>query len=201
VAPDGRTRKVNDQVDDELVDLLASTVGSLGLELVGVDQRPAMIRVVVDRTGGADVDLIAEATRAVSAALDRHDPFPDRRYTLEVTSPGVERPLRSPRDFVRAVGETVTVRTRSGGEGERRFTGRLAEADEAGFVVEGTQDGGPGATEGVVTRGPDDASGRRFAYEDIERARTVFEWGPSTPPARRGRPSRARASAGKVARP
>ena len=180
---------MNDQVDDGLFDLLASTVGPLGLELVDVELRPALVRVVVDRRQGADLDRIAEATRAVSAALDRHDPFPGHRYTLEVTSPGVERPLRRPRDFARAVGETVTVRTRAGGEGERRFTGRLAVADTTGFLLESDE------------RAVDDAAGapteaRRFAYAEVERARTVFEWGPSSP--RPGRTRRARAASGKV---
>jgi ribosome maturation factor RimP len=148
-------------VDDELFDLLASTVAALGLELVDAEVRAGLVRVVVDRTGGADVDAIAEATRAVSAVLDAHDPQPGRRYTLEVSSPGVERPLRSLRHFTRAVGEIVTLRTVTGSQGERRVTGRLAVADEDGFVLEG---------EGLAD------GGRRFAYEEVERARTVFEW-------------------------
>jgi len=103
----------------------------------------------------------------VSSALDAHDPMPGSRYTLEVTSPGVERPLRTPSQFARAVGETVSVRTRSGGPGERRLAGVLVAADEDGFVLTGTELG---------------ADGRRFAYDEIERARTVFEWGPAARP-------------------
>jgi len=148
-------------VDDALFELLAPTLGALGTELVDVEVRHGLVRVYVDRPGGADLDSIAEATRAVSSVLDEHDPQPGGRYTLEVSSPGVERPLRSARQFARAVGETVTVRTLSGGEGERRLTGRLVSADEDGFVLDG---------EGAC------AGGRRLAYEDVERARTVFEW-------------------------
>jgi len=161
---------VDDKVDDELNGLLASTLAPLGLDLVEVERRSASVRVVVDRTGGADLDAIGRATRAVSDVLDVHDPFPGRRYTLEVSSPGVERPLRTPAQFARAVGETVTVRTVGGGEGERRVTGRLVAADDEGVVLEG--DDVPGGS-------------RRLAYDELERARTVFEWGASARSARR----------------
>ncbi|HLI74426.1 MAG TPA: ribosome maturation factor RimP [Acidimicrobiales bacterium] len=181
---------MNDQVDDELLGLLASTVEPLDLELVDVELRTGLVRVVVDRAEGADLDRIADATRAVSNTLDHHDPFPGRRYTLEVTSPGVERPLRRPRDFARAVGETVTVRTRTGGEGERRFVGKLAAADNDGFLLESEQI----APKGAGSPPPPEA--RRFAYDDVERARTVFEWG-NAAPARPGRARHERASARK----
>ena len=127
---------MDDQVDDELSDLLASTVVPLGLELVDLERRATSVRVVVDRAGGVDLEAIAAATRAVSAALDAHDPFPGPRYTLEVSSPGVGRRLRTPSHFARAVGEKVSVRTLAGGQGERRVTGRLASADTDGFVLE-----------------------------------------------------------------
>ena len=159
-------------MDDELNDMLASAVAGVGLDLVEVEVRSGLVRAVVDRDGGADVEAIAEATRAISSILDRHDPQPGR-YTLEVSSPGVERPLRSPDQFARAVGETVTVRTASGGEGERRLKGVLDSADATGFVLVGE-----GLPEG----------GRRLSYEEIERARTVFEWPVASRPggARRG---------------
>src|SRR6202035_4676078 len=69
-------RRRCDEVDDELSDLLASAVTPLGLELLDLELRAALVRVVVDRVGGADLDLIALATRAVSVVLDAHDPFP-----------------------------------------------------------------------------------------------------------------------------
>lgn len=158
---------------DELWELLASTVTPVGLELVDAEVRPGLVRVVVDAPGGAGLEAIADATRAVSTALDRHDPLPGQRYTLEVTSPGVERPLRTPRHFERAVGEAVTVRLVAGGPGERRLTGTLLAADDEEFVL-----------------GRDDGEPRRIAYAEVERARTVFEWGPAGTgaPARRPRP-------------
>lgn len=147
---------------DELFDLLESTLAPLGMELVDMELRSGTVRVIVDRTDGADLEAIAQATRAVSTVLDTHDPMPGQRYTLEVSSPGIERPLRTPRHFARAVGETVTIRTTSGSQGERRVTGRVVSADPDGFVLEGDD-----LPEG----------GRRFSYAEVERARTVFEWG------------------------
>lgn len=165
---------------DELFDLLAPTVASFDLELLDVEVRPGLVRLVVDGPGGAQLDAIAESTRAVSQLLDSHDPQPGHRYTLEVTSPGVERPLRTPSHFARAVGETVTVRTATGDAGSRRHTGRLVEADDDGFVLEGTPAPGESDAAGTdASPAAGTAARRRFAYSDIERARTVFAWGTS----------------------
>ena len=161
---------------DELVDLLASTVAPTGLEVLDVEVKTGLVRVVVDAPGGAELSAIAEATRAVSAALDAHDPMQGHRYTLEVTSPGVERPLRTPLHFTRAVGEKISVRTKAGGPGERRVTGLLVAADDDGFVLEQDEPEQPRL---------------RLAYDEVERARTVFEWGAAE------RPGRGRAARGK----
>lgn len=147
---------------EDLYEALRPVVAAHDLELVDVESGPGLLRVTVDREGGVDLDGLAAANRAVSAALDDLDPMPGR-YTLEVSSPGVERRLRTPAQFARAVGETVTVRLQPGCD-ERRVQGRLGAADDAGVVLEGP--GGP----------------RRVGYGSIERARTVFEWGPSPKP-------------------
>ena len=77
------------------------------------------------------MDELGEATKDVSAALDRIDPMPGR-YTLTVSSPGLERRLRTPAQFGRAVGETVTLRVDAGTADVRRLTGSLVAADDAG---------------------------------------------------------------------
>ncbi|MGH9016965.1 MAG: ribosome maturation factor RimP [Acidimicrobiales bacterium] len=158
--------------ESELMGLLAATVAPLGFELVDLELRPGTVRVVVDRPDGADLEAMSEATRAVSTLLDTHDPMPGRSYTLEVSSPGVERPLRTAPHFLRAVGERVSVRTTTGSAGERRVTGTLVSADTDGFVVEGDEL---------------PAGGRRFNYDEVERARTIFEWGGQPRPSDRRR--------------
>ena len=156
-------------VADRVRDLVLPLLDDRQLDLYDVELQGPVLRVVVDnppgRPGGLDLDVLADATRAVSRALDDADPIPGR-YTLEVTSPGLERTLRRPEHFERAVGETVKVRTVVGVDDERRVEGQLAAADETGITVR----------TGVADDGT--ASERRLAYDDIERARTVFEWGP-----------------------
>ena len=105
-----------------------------GLELVDVERRASVLLVTVDRAGGVDLDALTAANRAVSRALDELDPIPGR-YSLEVSSPGVERRLRTPAHFARAVGEMVAVKTRPQVPGERRLRGRLVAADDEGFEV------------------------------------------------------------------
>lgn len=120
-----------------LTELLAPVVESAGLFLEGVETTRAgkysTVRVVVDLpdgTGDIDLDTIAEATQAVSDALDEADPVKGQ-YTLEVTSPGAERELRTPRHFRRAVGHDAEVTT-----GEGTVTGTVIAADDASVTLE-----------------------------------------------------------------
>lgn len=141
--------------------LVEGPLARSGIELVDVEHRGATLRVFVDRPGGIDLDTISAASQLVSALLDEDDPIPGR-YVLEVSSPGVERPLRTPAHFQRAVGSRIAVRTHPFVEGERRIEGVLTAADDEGIVVEG----------------------RALSYAEIERARTVFVWGPAPKPGR-----------------
>ena len=128
-----------------------------GFEVVDVERQGGVLRVTVDRPGGIDLDAVTEATRLVNEVLDRHDLL-GTQTSLEVSSPGVERPLRTPEHFRRFVGTDVAVKTRPGTEGDRRLAGVLETVDEEGVVV----------------------AGRRLAYADIEKAHTVFVW-PASP--------------------
>jgi len=155
---------------DELVDVLAPPLSELGVELVDVEVHGATLRVTIDRSGGIDLEEIAGASRVVSKTLDAVDPIPGR-YTLEVSSPGLERRLRTPVHFARAVGSTVSVRTRPGAGPVddletplRRLQGVLTGVDQDGFTLEGADI--PGGSMYV-------------RYDDVDRARTVFEWGSS----------------------
>jgi ribosome maturation factor RimP len=160
-------------VADRVRDLVLPLLDDRHLELYDVEMQGPVLRVVVDSlpedTERLDLDVLADATRAMSRALDEADPITGH-YTLEVSSPGLERSLRRPEHFERAVGETIKVRTISGVSDERRVTGALAAADADGITLcLGTDDDGAPIE-------------RRLAYDDIERARTVFEWGPAPRP-------------------
>jgi ribosome maturation factor RimP len=146
----------------ELEAALSPVLAARGLELVDVEVSGATLTVFVDRDGGVGLDELGEVTRDVSALLDDLDPMPGR-YTLSVSSPGLERRLRTPAQFARAIGETVTVRVDAGTADVRRVTGTLEQADGDGFTL----------------AGPDVPSGSlRVSYDRMERARTVFHWGP-----------------------
>lgn len=110
--------------------LAEPVVASLDCELEDVTLRQAgrrrQVRIVVDHDGGLSLDLVAEISRALSAQLDDSNLLGETPYVLEVTSPGVDRPLTSPRHWQRAVGRLVAVDLRSGDSVE----GRVRAADD-----------------------------------------------------------------------
>ena len=135
-------------------EVVETSLTARGFELLDVERHGSVLRVTVDLlTGGIDMEGVTVATRIVSDLLDSSDLIGDRT-TLEVSSPGIERSLRTPEHFRRFVGNQVAVKTRPGTEGERRVDGVLETADDESVVV----------------------AGRRLAYGDIERAHTVFVW-------------------------
>jgi ribosome maturation factor RimP len=136
---------------------------TLGLELFDIQftgaGRARTVRVVVDRDGGVDLDAISATAERISPVLEEHHELGS--YALEVSSPGLERPLHRPEHFRRAVGEKVSVKVR-GADGEvRRVRGELLGADE----------------QGVTVGKADDGAAERVDYDRIVQARTVFEWG------------------------
>lgn len=145
-----------------LIDVVLPIVSDLGLDLYDLEFSGGLLRITVDTPpgspGGVDVDQLSRVTRLVSRELDHLDPIPGH-YTLEVSSPGLERNLRLPRHFAREVGKTVAVRLRNVVQGERRVTGVLVDAGPEVFTVR------------------DDAGAERVVpYADVDRARTVFVW-------------------------
>ena len=139
-------RPVVEQAGYELVEL---TYGGTG------DRHT--LRATVDRPEGIDLDSIAALSEKIARRLDLED-FGDRRYELEVSSPGIERPLRTPPQFARFVGSRVKVKTAAPVEGARVHEGVLVASDETGITVE---------VEGVA---------RHVEYADIASARTVANW-------------------------
>src|ERR1041385_484741 len=112
----------------DLESLVGPVVRASGLELVEASfQRGpgrAILRVLVDREGGVDVEATAEAAERIGRRLDLEG-FGPGAYTVEGSSPGVERPLRRPEDFARRVGEKVKVKTARPVEGARSITGTI----------------------------------------------------------------------------
>ena len=106
--------------------------------------RRSVVRVVVDRDEGVTLDDIAEISRAVSEVLDANDDGMGRPYVLEVTSPGVDRPLTEPRHWRRNVGRLVTVSVGPAG-GADEVTGRITGVDDAGVTLAVEAPSKPGA--------------------------------------------------------
>ncbi|MEP7043777.1 MAG: ribosome maturation factor RimP [Dokdonella sp.] len=130
---------------EELTALLAPTIADLGLELVGIEFSPnsgsSLLRVYIDEPErGITIDDCERASREISALLDVNDPVAGR-YTLEVSSPGLERPLFTLEHFARFVGEQVKVNVNLPLEGRRRFQGVLTAVEGDRITLE--QDGTP----------------------------------------------------------
>jgi ribosome maturation factor RimP len=166
--------------------LVAPIASDLQLDLYDIEQRGATMRVTLDTPpgsdAGVDLDQLALATRLISRELDHQDPIPGK-YTLEVTSPGVERTLRTAAHYQREVGKLINVRLTNVGGEDRRFDGVLVSADDttATFRV------GDG----------DDATERVVELAEVDRARTVFEWGPQPKKGGKGAPKGKKKNAAK----
>jgi ribosome maturation factor RimP len=143
-------------------ELVRPVVEASGLELWDVSFRKEggrmVLRVMVDRTGGVDLDAISTTSERLSRRLDLEGFSPERAYALEVSSPGLERALRAPRHFERSVGERVRVKTVAPVGGRRVHEGALVSADAEAIVI--ASDGGE----------------LRVPYADVASARTVFDW-------------------------
>ncbi len=141
--------------------LVRPVVEGAGLELVEVSFGGTggrrVLRVTVDRPEGLDLGAIAELSEKIARRLDLED-FGDGRYELEVSSPGIERPLHTPAQFGRFVGSRVKVKTAEPVDGARVHEGVLAEADEQWLTVSV------------------DGAERRISMSDVASARTVADW-------------------------
>jgi ribosome maturation factor RimP len=119
--------------------LLRPVVEGLGFELWELEYFPrrgnALLRLYLDSPNGVTLDDCERVSRAVSEVLDADDPLPDR-YALEVSSPGLERPLRTPEQFARYVGEQVFVELVAPIDGRRRFKGPLVAVSTTTIEVE-----------------------------------------------------------------
>lgn len=152
-----------------IVELLAPTVEALGLELLGAEYLPtpgsAVLRLYIDRPGadpeaegqGVTIEDCEAVSREVSAQMDVEDPI-SGHYTLEVSSPGLDRPLFAPEQFARFAGQTAKVGLKLPQDGRRRLQGRIAgvEGDTIAFEVDGQP--------------------FTVAFDNIDKARLVPDW-------------------------
>ncbi|HEY6926232.1 MAG TPA: ribosome maturation factor RimP [Steroidobacteraceae bacterium] len=124
---------------ERLIVLIEPLLGRLGYELVELEyaagRSSAVVRLFIDRPEGISIEDCERVSREVAAVLDVEDPIPTA-YTLEVSSPGFDRVLRTPAHFARFVGERVFVELRAPRDGRRRYTGTLLEANDSGITVE-----------------------------------------------------------------
>lgn len=139
-------------------EVLVPPTEALGLDLEAVEVSAAgrrrLLRVVVDKDGGVSLDDISDATKAMSAALDESEAMGERAYTLEVTSPGVDRPLTLPRHWRRNSARLVTVALTDG----TKLTGRIDRAGDDAAVL----DVGGGT--------------KQVAYDDVAKALVQVEF-------------------------
>ncbi len=141
---------------EQLIALTEPLLGQLGYELVDLEYAPgrthAVLRVFIDKPQGVGLDDCEQVSHELSALLDVEDPVPTA-YTLEVSSPGLDRVLRTRAHFQRFVGARVWVELRAARDGRRRYTGRLESLDAEGVEL---------VVDGAIVRVP---------FEEISRAR------------------------------
>ena len=163
-----------DAVATRMAGLVAPVVEAAGYDLEELAVTPAgrrsIVRVVVDRDDGVTLDDVAEVSRAVSAALDDLDgEFGSAPYVLEVTSPGVDRPLTEPRHWRRNTGRLVTVTVGAAGSAEQ-VTGRVLEVGGDGVTLAVEAKGKPGAKKRPPTR-------RQVPWQELGTGRVQVEFG------------------------
>jgi ribosome maturation factor RimP len=146
---------------EKLIALIEPLLGQLSYELVDLEYVPgrthAVVRVFIDRSAGVGLDDCERVSHELSALLDVEDPVPVG-YTLEVSSPGLDRVLRTPAHFQRFVGERIWLELRAAREGRRRYTGRLEACDGEGIELK---------VDGAMVRVP---------FAEVSRARLAPLW-------------------------
>jgi ribosome maturation factor RimP len=161
----GSLRSTAGPVDDrKLAGLIEPVVAAMGMDLESVRMSVAgkrrLLRVVVDSDHGVSLDDAADVSREVSAVLDASNALGEVPYTLEISSPGVDRPLTEPRHWRRARGRLVRVKV----AGEGSVEGRLLAADADGVTL------------GTVLNGRANGE-RRFSYADMGAGSVQVEFG------------------------
>jgi ribosome maturation factor RimP len=149
------------QASEKLVAIIEPAVSALGFELLGVEYLPqgrhSLLRIYIDHEDGISVDDCGDVSHQVSAVLDVEDPIRGE-YTLEVSSPGLDRPLFTLEHYARFAEHQAEIRLHAPMNGRRKFTGRIlgVDGDEVILDVEGEE--------------------QRLAINNIEKAHLIHEW-------------------------
>ncbi len=149
------------QASEKLVAIIEPAVSALGFELLGVEYMPqgrhSLLRIYIDHEDGITVDDCGDVSHQVSAVLDVEDPIRGE-YTLEVSSPGLERPLFTLEHYARFAEQLAEIRLHAPLHGRRKFKGRIkgVDGDEVILDVEGEE--------------------QRLAIGNIEKAHLIHEW-------------------------
>lgn len=134
-----------DTANNRVWEIAAPLAQNEGLEIVDIElkheggRRGRILRLYLDKVGGPSVDELSRVSRGLSDQLDEHEDVVEGAYTLEVSSPGINRPLRRPEHFARFVGKKIRVHTRDMINGRRAFLGELLEVSAEKISV--NQDG------------------------------------------------------------
>lgn len=164
-------------VTDTVSTMVAPILVDLGLELYDLEFAGGVLRVTIDTpagsAGGVDIDQISLVTRLLGRELDHDENAVPGRFTLEVTSPGLERTLRTPAHFAREIGKPISVRFTAERDGKRRVAGLLVAATDADATIRLDETG----------------EQYQFPIAAVEKAKTVFVWEsqpkPNSPEARK----------------
>ena len=142
---------------DQLWTTIEDYLGAEDIELDDLEVAGNKVVVTIDADDGVEMDRLARISRALSRILDDADPI-EGSYTLEVSSPGLERKLRRPRHYEKSLGSDLKVKSTTEIDGAKNHRGVLESVSEDGFVMNV------------------DGSSREIGFEQVQSARTVFEW-------------------------
>ena len=145
----------------QVADLIDPVLDKMGFELIDVeylsDRGRWVLRLYIDKEGGVTIDDCAEVSAELGVLIDVKDII-DHEYVLEVSSPGLNRPLKKEADFIRVIGQKIKVKTRMPVDKRRNFTGYLKDYKDHELVID---------TEGLLIT---------LALPDIEKANLVYEF-------------------------
>jgi len=143
-------------------DMIQAQVEDDGFELLHVEMRSAggapILRIYIDSPNGITIDDCAQTSRKIAVLLDVEDPVAGK-YTLEVSSPGIERPLFSEHDYVKFMGKEIRLTTKNKIENRRKFKGNIQSFDDGVLEL---------LCEGRLIR---------IDYEEIKKANLVYDFG------------------------